>query len=54
MYFRECPFCHSNLDPGERCDCEDKREEKEKKILASLPEMKIEEGGQYKWLDMVS
>lgn len=21
-YFIECPFCRSNLDPGERCDCQ--------------------------------
>lgn len=21
-YFVTCPFCGSNLDPGERCDCE--------------------------------
>lgn len=20
-YFRECPRCGANLDPGERCDC---------------------------------
>lgn len=24
-YFRQCPYCGANLDPGERCDCrEDK------------------------------
>lgn len=21
MYFRTCPRCGANLDPGERCDC---------------------------------
>lgn len=21
----ECPYCHSHLDPGERCDCQDKK-----------------------------
>ena len=21
MYFRPCPHCGANLDPGERCDC---------------------------------
>ena len=22
-YFHTCPKCGANLDPGERCDCED-------------------------------
>lgn len=22
MYYRKCPSCGANLDPGERCDCE--------------------------------
>ena len=21
-YYRKCPECHANLDPGERCDCQ--------------------------------
>lgn len=21
MTYRECPFCHAALDPGEICDC---------------------------------
>ena len=21
MYFKTCPDCGANLDPGERCDC---------------------------------
>lgn len=20
-YYRECPYCHAHLDPGEACDC---------------------------------
>ena len=20
-YFNTCPYCHANLDPGEKCDC---------------------------------
>lgn len=28
-YYRVCRFCGSNLDPGERCDCMDKRQERE-------------------------
>lgn len=27
MYFRICPYCDAHLDPGERCDCQDKKRE---------------------------
>lgn len=23
-YYRECPYCGVNLDPGERCDCRER------------------------------
>jgi hypothetical protein len=23
-YYRPCPLCGATLDPGERCDCQDK------------------------------
>ena len=23
-YYRTCPYCKSNLDPGESCDCQKK------------------------------
>ena len=26
MYFRICPDCGANNDPGERCDCRDEKE----------------------------
>lgn len=26
MYFNICPICGANLDPGERCDCQEKEE----------------------------
>lgn len=26
MYFKVCPNCGANLDPGERCDCKDAKE----------------------------
>lgn len=22
MYYKTCPYCGANLDPGEHCDCE--------------------------------
>lgn len=25
-YYRTCPLCGAALDPGERCDCQDKEE----------------------------
>lgn len=25
-YYRPCPYCGANLDPGERCDCLDVKE----------------------------
>lgn len=28
-YYRVCPYCHCNLDPGERCDCQQSKEAKE-------------------------
>ena len=32
-YYRECPLCGANIDPGERCDCERERAEREKEFL---------------------
>lgn len=29
-YYRECPYCHAHLDPGERCDCQDEAQEDER------------------------
>lgn len=26
MYYKTCPHCGAHLDPGEKCDCRDKRE----------------------------
>lgn len=31
-FYRTCPFCGANLDPDEKCDCQDmKKEEEERK-----------------------
>lgn len=31
-FYKTCPFCGANLDPGEKCDCRDEqRKEEEKK-----------------------
>lgn len=29
MYFTKCPYCGSNNDPGERCDCGGHKDKKE-------------------------
>lgn len=26
-YYNTCPICGANLDPGERCDCEEEHDE---------------------------
>lgn len=35
MYYRTCPECGSNLDPGEQCDCNEEKEfrKEESKVL---------------------
>ena len=27
MKYNTCPHCGANLDPGERCECQDKKED---------------------------
>lgn len=26
-YYWTCPYCGANLDPGEKCDCKDNKED---------------------------
>lgn len=33
-YYIICPRCGSHLDPGERCDCQDKSQEPERQEAA--------------------
>lgn len=42
-YFRECPRCGCNLDPGEQCDCIEK-EEKLRKRKAEINRLAEREG----------
>lgn len=30
-YYNVCPLCNANLDPGEKCDCMDKKVREERK-----------------------
>lgn len=28
--YTECPHCHAHLDPGEKCDCQERKKEQKK------------------------
>lgn len=34
MYYRICEYCGAALDPSERCDCEEQKQEKEKQTAS--------------------
>lgn len=44
MYYKICSNCGANLDPGERCDCEEERRKQTERIMSM---MKINKDGQY-------
>lgn len=35
-YFRECPECHCNLDPGERCNCREEAAARDRELEKAL------------------
>lgn len=37
MYYKTCPRCGANLDPGERCECADRRLEPGETAKATPP-----------------
>ncbi len=43
-FYNECPVCGCNLDPGEKCDCQDVREEKRNRFMSMV---KIGPNGQF-------
>ncbi len=43
MYYKTCPYCGAHLDPGERCDCQNERNEKED--TADAPAMPSKQSG---------
>lgn len=45
VYYRECHYCGSSLDPDERCDCKNEREKKEDEVREYI---KIGKRGQYR------
>ena len=57
-YYRTCPYCGANLDPGERCDCRDNEKAaadaanidgggdgQRMTVLCSIPILPKEQGG---------
>lgn len=46
MYYRTCPECGSNLDPGERCDCNEEKESRKEESKRVSRMLQIEESGQ--------
>ena len=34
----KCPYCHANLDSGEKCDCDGKAQEASVKVVAIVDE----------------
>lgn len=49
-YYNECPRCGAHLDPGERCDCEDRIEPAAAKITVKRVEemLRLEKDGQFR------
>lgn len=52
MYARICPECGCYLDPGEKCDCIEQREQELKLVAKMNKEIQklfsIDENGQYR------
>ena len=45
-YYRTCPSCGSNLDPCERCDCQERQEAQQIRHRDNVPQlMKTRTGG---------
>lgn len=42
MWNYECPICGANLDPGEKCDCQDERQR-------YLRQFRVTKNGQYEF-----
>ena len=42
MWNYECPICGANLDPGEKCDCQDERRR-------YLRQFRVTKNGQYEF-----
>lgn len=36
MFFRTCNYCGAALDPGEKCDCQDQKQQRDEQIRKAL------------------
>lgn len=41
-YYKTCPYCGDHLDPGEVCDCQDKKMERAKELLSGMTSQQLE------------
>lgn len=32
-FYKECPLCGCTLDPGEKCDCQEEKEQEQQRIM---------------------
>ncbi|MBO5597609.1 MAG: hypothetical protein J5943_03265 [Oribacterium sp.] len=53
-FYKTCPFCGANLDPGETCDCQTEKKHKEEEIEKIVSRLKTEKGGQLTWESLAS
>ncbi len=44
-FYNTCPLCRANLDPGEICDCQDRKEQEEQQIKKMIA---IGKSGQFR------
>ncbi len=42
-YYRVCPYCGANLDPGERCDCRRSRMKTAYGLLMKLSDNQLDQ-----------
>ena len=41
-YYKTCPHCGAHIDPGEACDCQDKKMERAKELLSGMTSQQLE------------
>ncbi len=45
-YYKTCSYCGANLDPGEKCDCQEREASPAEGEFVSLSEREIKKGPQ--------
>jgi hypothetical protein len=49
VYYKTCPSCGANLDPDERCSCEDETDVQEDTHIKGFEKSNNLSGYQYSW-----